>query len=420
MMLNQSILRKPIFNQYICSFHFQTAVMTTQNWTSYPDTGQILRQWNGEISRSFTLSTVVHSILFSTGTFGNLFIIFIYNFKMKGYKDDRYFIPILAVVDILACVFSTWFALTVNIFPVMFPNDILCKCLLYVNYLTTQCSLFLLVVISVQRFLKICRPFQKQMTLYWKRLSLAIIAVATIIIVFPELIFYGKVPVKSAKYNVTGYICGPIRTPENMATGLITFTAAAMSVSVLSIAVIVIMYLYILKHLLRQTRIRKLRHRTSFSRSDVSDNPVPDDDRDQFDSPQSRRPEINGNRKEINEVNVTKTTLHVTNDGPPKLKRSSGSKIKLSTRRLTFMFMTISLTNVVSNIPTIVYVILCVNDPEAWFRNPYGFLQQLFQFMRAMRVVNHAMNPFLYGLFDGRFRDEIRKLCCKNISKIDL
>jgi hypothetical protein len=26
----------------------------------------------------------------------------------------------------------------------------------------------------------------------------------------------------------------------------------------------------------------------------------------------------------------------------------------------------------------------------------------------------------VYGLFDGRFREEIRKLCCKGISKIDL
>nr|XP_011446351.1 cholecystokinin receptor [Crassostrea gigas]XP_034308521.1 cholecystokinin receptor [Crassostrea gigas]XP_034308526.1 cholecystokinin receptor [Crassostrea gigas] len=395
-------------------------MMTMQNVTSSPDVDKILRHWNSEISRSFALSTAVHSILFSIGTFGNLFIIFIYNFKMKGYKDDRYFIPILAVVDILACMFSTWFALTVNIFPVMFPDDVLCKCLLYMNYLATQSSIFLLVVISIQRFLKICRPFQKQMTLYWKRVSLGVIALVTSIILIPELIFYGRVPVKSAKYNVTGHICGPIRSPENMATGLISFTAAAMSISVLSIAVIVAMYLYILKHLLRQTRVRKLNHCTSYSRSEVSDVPVPSEDKDQCDFPPSKRPEINGNRKDNPEVNVMKTTLEVTNDVVPKLKRSSGSKIKLSTRRLTFMFMTISLTNVVSNIPTIVYVILCVNDPEAWFRNPYGFLQQLFQFMRAMRVVNHAMNPFLYGLFDGRFRDEIRKLCCKNISKIDL
>ncbi|XP_048730641.1 cholecystokinin receptor-like isoform X2 [Ostrea edulis] len=393
-------------------------MMTMQNWTSPPDTGKILRQWNDEISRSFTLSTVVHSVLFSVGTFGNLFIIFIYNFKMKGYKDDRYFIPILAVVDMLACILSTWFALNVNIFPVVFPDDALCKCLLYGNYVTTQSSIFLLVVISIQRFLKICRPFQKQMTLYWKRVSLVVIVIVTTVILIPELIFYGKVPVKSEKYNVTGYICGPIRQPESMAAGLISFTAAALSISVISIAVIVIMYLYILKHLLRQTRVRKLNHCTSFSRSDASDVPVPEEDKE-CESPPPKRQEINGNREKESEVKVANDTLQVTNEAP-KLKRSSGSKIKLSTRRLTFMFMTISLTNVVSNIPTIIYVILCVNDPEAWFRNPYGFLQQLYQFMRAMRVVNHALNPFVYGLFDGRFRDEIRKLCCKSISKIDL
>lgn len=81
------------------------------------------------------LSIVVYFILFFIGIFGNLFIIFIYNFKMKGYKDDWYFIFILVVVDILVCMFFMWFVLIVNIFFVMFLDDVLCKCFFYMNYL---------------------------------------------------------------------------------------------------------------------------------------------------------------------------------------------------------------------------------------------------------------------------------------------
>ena len=385
--------------------------------TTWPDDKidepELLRQWNEEITRSFTLSKVVHVLLFVIGTFGNTVIIIFYNFRLKGNKDDRYFIPILAVIDLLACIFSTWFDLLVNFFPVTFPDDVLCKCLLYVNYLTTQGSIFLLLLISVHRFRKICRPFQKQMDLKMKRISLAITASITAVMCVPELVFYGRIQVKNAETNITGYICGPITKPKTMEVGLISFTTVAMSIAVISIAIMFILYSIILRYLLIQTRGTRRSSRRSLETSDTCEGSPPSDvnphtnevtDYDTCVQVTNREIEINGNQD--------KNALKVPTERS-KLKRSSGSRIRLSTRRLTFMFMTISVTNIVSNIPTIIYVILCVNDPEAWFRNTYGFLQQMFQFMRAMRVVNHAFNPFLYGLFDGKFRDEIRSLFCK-------
>ncbi|KAK3094790.1 hypothetical protein FSP39_006275 [Pinctada imbricata] len=374
----------------------------------------LLRVWNREISQAFTLSKVVHVLLFVIGTFGNSVIIIFYNFRLKGSKDDRYFIPILAVIDLLACVFSTWFDLLVNFFPVTFPDDVLCKSLLYVNYLTTQGSIFLLLLISIHRFRKICRPFQKQMDLKMKRICLLIIAIVTVVMCIPELVFYGKVPVVKENTNITGYICGPITEPKQMEVGLMSFTAVAMFIAVVSIAIMCILYSIILRYLLIQTRATKPE---SLNRClEVSDTceqtayqAAPN--ANEIDDDQGCSPETN-HEIEINR-NQDKDELKVP-PAKPKLKRSSGSKIRLSTRRLTFMFMTISLTNIISNIPTIIYIILVVNDPEAWFRNTYGFIQQMFQFMRAMRVVNHAFNPFLYGLFDGRFRDEIRSLLCRS------
>lgn len=88
------------------------------------------------------------------------------------------------------------------------------------------------------------------MILYWKRVFLGVIVLVIFIIFILELIFYGRVLVKSVKYNVIGYICGLIRLLENMVIGLISFMVVVMFILVLSIVVIVVMYFYILKYFL--------------------------------------------------------------------------------------------------------------------------------------------------------------------------
>ena len=62
----------------------------------------------------------------------------------------------------------------------------------------------MLVVIAVQRYLKVCRPFGAQMTLQRKYLAIIItIAVATVSAV-PATFFYGEVEVFNRQTNITG------------------------------------------------------------------------------------------------------------------------------------------------------------------------------------------------------------------------
>jgi hypothetical protein len=41
------------------------------------------------------------------GVIGNSCVLFIYIFKMKQHREDRYFIPILALVDLMASMFAS-------------------------------------------------------------------------------------------------------------------------------------------------------------------------------------------------------------------------------------------------------------------------------------------------------------------------
>lgn len=58
-----------------------------------------LHQWNNEKSAVLTVNTVVLGFYLLIGITGNTIVIYIYNFRMKGSRDDRYFIPHLAVMD---------------------------------------------------------------------------------------------------------------------------------------------------------------------------------------------------------------------------------------------------------------------------------------------------------------------------------
>jgi uncharacterized membrane protein YsdA (DUF1294 family) len=61
------------------------------------------------------------------GLFGNISVILIFKFKLKTNKDDRYFIPWLALFDLLACSFRSSFELVRKIQPLRLYGTVPCK-----------------------------------------------------------------------------------------------------------------------------------------------------------------------------------------------------------------------------------------------------------------------------------------------------
>ncbi|XP_062603221.1 uncharacterized protein LOC134264996 [Saccostrea cucullata] len=165
-----------------------------------------LEQWNTSLSQKFTASTILQCCYLVIGVLGNLLVISMYRFKMRGQNEDRFFIPVLAVVDLTGCLTSTSLSLTRNLFPVMFPSEVLCKLLFFSTSLTIISSLLLLLVISVQRYQKICRPFGWQMTGRHKYCCVAVTVCCAGLLSVPVIFLYGNHPAHTA--NITGVNCG--------------------------------------------------------------------------------------------------------------------------------------------------------------------------------------------------------------------
>lgn len=153
-------------------------------------------------------------VLAFTGIIGNIHVLYVYStcFKPSTY---RVFVLLLSIIDILCCCVSMPFEMIDEIFPYTYTEIISCKIFKFVNTAIAVASAFTLVMIASERYRRICRPHDTQMSetmaIYW---SIGVV-VAAIVVTFPALYVYGRktvpdLPVPGhniSVYNVTGFEC---------------------------------------------------------------------------------------------------------------------------------------------------------------------------------------------------------------------
>ncbi|CAG2224242.1 GPR101 [Mytilus edulis] len=169
---------------------------------------EILNAWNLEEAYKYIVHDVFLIIYFIVGVFGNVVVLIVYQVKLKKESDSRYFIPILALVDLLATILRVPFELWRTILPVNFRDINACRYLWFVVNIFTFASIYFLGIITLQRYLKVCRPFGSQLTLRWRRASLVIMFLLAACTVAPFIIWDEILPIPNPALNVTGYICG--------------------------------------------------------------------------------------------------------------------------------------------------------------------------------------------------------------------
>ena len=142
---------------------------------------------------SFLANNIVYSILLLCGITGNMFVLFAYCIKTGNIQmESRYFIPILAFFDLLVCsMFSVFFIVGSYIPNLLVNSNGLCKSWYFLLAVSMMTSKALLLAIAIQRYRKICRPHGKQMNLFLRRLSVAIIMIISLVYASPILVVSG-------------------------------------------------------------------------------------------------------------------------------------------------------------------------------------------------------------------------------------
>ena len=124
------------------------------------------------------------------GLIGNSFVLYIYKFKFKR-TSARTYILCLGLLDFLVCSIGIPYHVLDLTYVVTYHHIEICKSLSFLIGAVNLSSVFVLIVISVDRYLKVCRPLKKQLIDFGDRLACAIAIVCAIIISVPNAILYG-------------------------------------------------------------------------------------------------------------------------------------------------------------------------------------------------------------------------------------
>lgn len=338
-----------------------------------------LVKWNDEIFEKYLPNTVLISVGLLTGIPGNVVVILIYscfvNKQLRG--PGRFFILPLACVDLVGLLFTGLLNILRNTSQVKFPGNLTCKVLVFGSYVVGCSSLFLLNCIAVQRYQKICQPFSRQMTKRYLMFSLVIWIAIGVLLNIPSLFYYGNtMVVHSSNANVTGNVCQKVVPSTTI--GLRVYQGIGAVISTFNVACITYSYIRIAKTIFRKKTTTK-----SFKTC------VPEQQSSTF----------------------TLNTMESDGHLQPSPGSSNANKQKETIRRLSVMFMVISITAIISYIPSWVMIAMETYSPGIWDKMTYPVFHICLTF-RRMYILNHLCNPFIYGIFDIQFRQHVRKVFC--------
>ena len=387
-----------------------------------------VKEWNNEITSQLIPNLAIMSIYFPVGVCGNGLVIAVYSTRMKKSTDERYCIPILAVLDLITAVYCSVFGLIQNIYYVTFTHDILCKITHFFVGFTTFMPILLLLIIAIQRYMKVCKPLKPPMTNSFKRGLLILTVVLAFFIALPLPFAYGTSPFQSHQYGLTGARCGKLKDGHKLERAAYGICMGLFAISTITTLIVLYGKIGCMAH----RHFKNGKTREKFERGKVKS---------------LSDVELTSNNKEISVVfndeatastNKTEDTLSNINIEYQNNLCSKTNTIAWSseqpctvlsrfeirnrtnrriTNKLTAMFTLITFVFVLSYIPKIVILILEGIYSDFWERLSDSQRPGIVFIYRVLNIVN----PLIYAFMDIKFRNETRnffKRLCNCTSKL--
>lgn len=405
---------------------------------------ELLQKYNQHI----TVNVVMICLYLVIGVVGNTMVLLVYKLKLKDTSEERYFIPVLAVSDLVSSIVCSVCGIIVNYFQFTLKSELAWDFLLYINGCVSLMSIQLLLCIALQRYLKICK--QKTLCLKKRRIMVGLSCMFAVTFSLPLAFSYDI-----DNLSIEGKLIGtnPSKINFESKAGSIAYGVAA------SVFVIVLyssfMFLYgkigctLYGHIKAQNIRRKIprlskriRLTGSLKKSkeyDVKAESVTNanktcqekmikiqttlnslDDRNdngQNDTEQ-RDAESSDNKCEydinISEPNcVSENKIQVMNSQPkmktknthndPRIKRNQQMKNKF-----TLMFMLITFVFLLCYSPVAIVLTLEGIYTDFWKNlSMSGFIAVLW--ICQIYVINNIVNPFIYAFLDSEFREAARQ-----------
>ncbi|CAG2206921.1 CCKAR [Mytilus edulis] len=323
---------------------------------------------------------------------------------MKELSDERYFIPILAAFDLIATIYCGIYTIYQCLNQVTFTHNILCKTTQFFIGLTTFIPIFLLLIIAVQRYLKVCMPLKPAISVHVRRTALILTIVISLLCSLPLLYVYGSVPFHSITHGTIGKRCGKVKEGHMLARTIYAIVIVILAVAI--ITTLIVLYSLIGCAVFRQLKMNKRRSsrvefRNSMTKtngdqasgsenSGVTQNNITSD----LDS------KISSSSKEQRFENNHQTTL----SQPVGSKRRQKNNRRI-TYKLTIMFFVITLVFLLSYLSKVMLILIEGLNKDFW-ETVSNTERPALMFLYHIFIINNIVNPFIYAFMDIKFRGE--------------
>ena len=362
---------------------------------------------NVNSQNAFLPYAIIYVLIVSSGIVGNSFVLFMYLVKMRRSQiETRFFIPILAVFDLILCLFAATFVI-MNYVPSTGPiNNVRCKTVYFFLAFAMITSNALLLTIAIQRYLKVCRPLGKQMTLFWRRFATAIIILTSIIYATPHLLISGlrTINIEYNEINISIVYCDTAN--GQYPTFQLSYYLFLLGIGTANLLITVGMYIPIMCAIYRHFHSRSIDPIAidgDYTMVIQDRNP---DAKQKFQTAKTDMSKVRetglgkDGRNRLQEMweNI-KHPDRKANQPSKQLQKKS----RTPTTNFNMMFFFIILIYVIAYVPTMIIIILLSQEQLNIFSSDLAWLR----FLVGFYVINHAANPFVYAYFDMQMRKKV-------------
>lgn len=149
-----------------------------------------LKALNDDMATQLIPAMVFIAFLMVVGLAGNVVVCFVFFFRLRM-STQHVLIMSLAVFDLLSCSIAMPTEIVDMRYFLMFENEFACRLLRFINFFSAFASIMTLVVIAVDRYLKVCRPLGPRLSLRHTKMALAVVVFVAVAAALPAPILYG-------------------------------------------------------------------------------------------------------------------------------------------------------------------------------------------------------------------------------------
>ena len=331
-----------------------------------------------------TLPAIFVGFMTLLGVSGNLLVIIIFGRKKKK-RTYTIFILSLAFADFMVCSVTLPFEIYEIRNTFTFYSVYTCKIFRTYNYLFVFWSTVILIFLSIDRYRRVCQPIKVQFSQKFTFLLIFLGFLLSVGFAWPNIFLQGIRRNQNGDHII--YQCSVAEEYVTKSYALVYFKMILV-VSIVNIVTIIVLYVFIGRKVIQHMRYRKRFRYASTNTKSLK--------------------QSNSHGLEIHQFPVADQHSFTSSIGQQSIK--SVQRELQSSLKITKIALTIGVVFVISYVPSVVLSLVEVQLGKRYMENYSSTSIGFILIAERAYIINHVVNPFIYGFHDSAFRKTCKEL----------